>query len=332
MRPQIDSAELPQQAPDYDLRHLLELGCHFGHKTPKWHPLMDEWIYDQHNGVHIFDLAKTAEQLQKAYNFAYKLGKENKTLIFVGTKRQARDVVKEAATEAGAMYINQRWLGGFLTNWSQVKKSLRKMLNIEKGLEEGQYDTYTKYERTQLEKEANRFARFFEGVRDLKGKPDALFVIDPKRERVAVDEAVLEEVPVIGLIDSNTDPRGVNLPIPANDDAVKCVEFIVRQIAEGYAEGKKNRGKVPASQRVESKEKQAAQKADKKAEKRAKAEAKKQKDAAKEKAAKEAEAKAEKEKAAAAKADQKKKAAKKAKSKKSDKKTGKSDSRRKKSK
>lgn len=236
--PHIDVTSLPQQAPEYDLRELLELGSHFGHKTKKWHPKMQEWIYDEHNGVHIFDLAKTATQLQHAYNYAYQLGKSGKTLVFVGTKRQAREVVKAAAEKAGAMYVNQRWLGGFLTNWEQVSQSLKQMIEIEKGLESGKYESYTKYERTQLEKEVERLGRFFGGIRNLKTKPDALFIIDPKREKVAIREAKLENVPVLALIDSNGDPRQVDLPIPANDDAVKSIEFITNQIAEAYAAGK----------------------------------------------------------------------------------------------
>src|SRR6185369_10788881 len=136
------------------------------------------------DGVHIFDLAKTAKQLQIAYNFAFDLGKKGKTLIIVGTKKQAREVIKEVATPAGLMTITSRWLGGLLTNWEQVSKSLRRMLDIEKGLTEGKFDKYTKRERVLLDKERSRLERFFGGIRELKGKPDALFIIDPGREKV----------------------------------------------------------------------------------------------------------------------------------------------------
>jgi len=239
--PIIDVTSLPNKAPTYDLHDLLEVGAHFGHHSRRWHPKMDEWIYGEKDGIHIFDLAKTAEQLTHAYNYAYQLGKEGKTLVFVGTKRQAREVIQNGAEQAGAMFITSRWLGGLLTNWGQVSKSLKRMIEIEEGLKSGKYEGYTKYERVQLEKEADRYARFFGGVRSLKKRPDALFVIDPNREKVVISEASVSNVPVIGLVDSNTDPRPIDLVIPANDDAVKSIEFFVNQIADGYAAGKKGK-------------------------------------------------------------------------------------------
>lgn len=237
----IDVASLPQKAPEFDLRELLEVGAHFGHESRRWHPKMSEWIYGEQDGVHIFDLAKTAEQLTHAYNYAYQLGAEGKTLVFVGTKRQAREVIQEAAEKAGAMYITSRWLGGLLTNWSQVSKSLKRMIEIQEGLKSNKYEGYTKYERVQLEKESDRLARFFGGVRSLTKRPDALFVIDPNREQVVIKEANVSDVPVIGLVDSNTDPRPIDLVVPANDDAVRSIEFFVNVIADGYAAGKKGK-------------------------------------------------------------------------------------------
>lgn len=231
-------SDLPQKAPEYDLRDLLEAGCHFGHQKAKWNPHMAEWIYMEKDGVHIFDLAKTAGQLQTAYNFAYDLGAKGKTVVMVGTKRQAREIVSTAAKNAGMSYIVSRWLGGFLTNWEQVKKSIRKMNEIETGLKNGKYDGYTKYERVQLEKEQNKLERFFLGVKDIKATPDCVFVVDPKRETIAITEARAEGVPVVALIDSNADPDLVDLPIPANDDAVKSIRFIVEQFAAGYMAGK----------------------------------------------------------------------------------------------
>lgn len=236
---QLDFTQLPSQAPEYDLAQLLELGAHFGHQAKRWHPKMAEWIYAERDGVHIFDLPKTAAQLQLAYNYAYQLGKTGKTLVMIGTKRQARDVVQAAATTHGVPYIVSRWLGGLLTNWSQVNKSQKRMLELEEGLKTGKFDGYTKYERVQLEKEVDRLARFFQGIRDLKNKPDALFVVDPGREKVAVAEATITDTPVIGLVDTNTDPRPVDVVIPANDDAVKSIEFFVNQVAEAYAAGRK---------------------------------------------------------------------------------------------
>ncbi len=231
-------SDLPNKAPDYDLRELLEAGCHFGHQKAKWNPHMREWIYMEKDGVHIFDLAKTAAQLQMAYNFAYKLGTQGKNVIFVGTKKQAREVIETSAKAAGLSYITSRWLGGFLTNWEQVRKSIKRMLDIEKGLESGKYDNYTKYERVQLDKERTKLSRFFVGVQTLKDAPDCIFIVDPGREKIAASEARSMNVPVVALIDSNSDPDLVDLPIPANDDALKSVTYIVEQFAAGYAAGK----------------------------------------------------------------------------------------------
>lgn len=234
----LDTSNLPHKAPEYDLAQLLEAGCHFGHQTHKWHPSMKEYIYMEKDGVHIFDLAKTAAQLQIAYNYAFDLGQKGKTLVFVGTKRQAREVVKNAATDAGAMYITSRWLGGLLTNWDQVQKSLKRMISIETGLQSDAYKGYTKFERVQLEKEANRLKRFFDGIKGLKSKPDCLFIIDPSREKNVVKEAEVVGVPMMALIDTNADPRPIDIPIPANDDAITSIQLVVDAVAAGYKAGK----------------------------------------------------------------------------------------------
>ena len=238
---EVDLNSLPQVAPEIDLTALLEAGCHFGHQSKKWHPSMKKWIYGEKNGVHLFDLVKTASQLQVAYNYAYQLGKSGKVLVLVGTKRQARDIIKEAATRAKLPYIAARWLGGFLTNWEQVKKSLKKMVSIEEGLKSGKFDSYTKYERVQLEKEAGRLDRFFGGLRGITKEPDAIFVIDASREKVAVKEAVITGTPIMGIIDSNTDCRPVDVVIPANDDAVKSISLLVNTVVDGYLAGKNSK-------------------------------------------------------------------------------------------
>lgn len=230
--------EVKSHAPEYDLTLLLEAGAHFGHQSRKWHPAMAEYIYMEKDGIHIFDLAKTAVQLQAAYDYAYDLGNKGKTLVFVATKRQAREIVKTAAEDAGAMYITARWLGGLLTNWEQVSKSLKRMIDIEEGLATDRFKGYTKFERNQMEKEQGRLERFFNGIKALKQRPDALFVIDPSREKNAVKEAESTGVPIIGLVDSNTDPRALTVAIPANDDAATSIEFIVKAVAEGYKAGK----------------------------------------------------------------------------------------------
>jgi len=234
----IDLKNLPQTAPEYDLSLLLEAGCHFGHQAQKWHPAMKPFIYMEKDGVHIFDLAQTAQQLQHAYNYAFDLGKKGKTLVMVGTKRQARDVIKNAAEDSGALYITSRWLGGLLTNWEQVYKSLKRMLQIEEGLANGSYNAYTKFERVQLEKEQNRLMRFFSGIRTLKQRPDAIFIVDPGREKNVIKEATMLGIPLVALVDSNTDPRPVDIAIPANDDALSSITLIVDAVAAGYKAGK----------------------------------------------------------------------------------------------
>jgi small subunit ribosomal protein S2 len=236
----LDIQNLPNKAPEYNLQDLLEAGCHFGHQVAKWHPHMQKYIYMEKDGVHIFDLAKTATQLQQAYNAAYELGKTGKSLVIVGTKRQAREVILEKAPAAGIPYITSRWLGGLLTNWEQVRKSLKRMIFIEEGLKTDKFKGYTKYERNQLEKELTRLKRFFEGIRGLANKPDALFIIDVNTEKVAVKEAE-GEVFTIALVDTNSNPDPIDLVIPANDDGKKSVELIAAVVIAGYVAGKNDK-------------------------------------------------------------------------------------------
>lgn len=249
--PQAPTAQEVQKAPEVkdiqktevDLKALLEAGVHFGHQAQRWNPKMRQYIYAEKDGVHIFDLIKTAAKLEEAMAFARKLGRDGKTLVFVGTKRQAQDIVREKAEAAGAMYIVNRWLGGLLTNWEQVGKSVRRMNHIRNGLEKGEFAHYTKFERNEMQKEADRLTRFFGGVADLKTLPDALFLVDVTEEKVAIKEAKLTDVPVIALVDSNGNPEAANYVIPGNDDAVSSITLLVEMIANAYAEGKQNRAK-----------------------------------------------------------------------------------------
>lgn len=224
--------------PEIDLQEMFDAGCHFGHKVAKWHPKMEPFIYGSEGGIHIFDLEKTAEQLQLACQRFYDLAKEGKTLLMVGTKRSSREIIKEAATEMGVFYIVSRWMGGLLTNFEQLQKSIQRMTDIEKGLESGKFDKYTKYERLQLDKEKTRLERFFVGLQGLKGKPDCVFVVDPEKEKIVVSESSSEGVELIAIADSNTDPRKIDLVIPANDDASKSVKYIVNCLKTAYNAGK----------------------------------------------------------------------------------------------
>lgn len=228
----------PNSTPTYDLQELFDVGLHYGHQVRRWHPKMKPWIFTEKNGVHLFDLAKTAAQLQLAYQMAYELGKKGKSLVAVCTKRQAREMVTVATQEAGAMSITTRWLGGLLTNWDQVNRSLKKMIKTRKQIEGGALTGRTKYELVQIEKDVLRLERFFGGIETLTKLPDALLVIDPVREKNAVTEASIMNIPVMALIDTDGNPTNVTLPIPGNDDAIKSITFVVEAVLAGYKAGK----------------------------------------------------------------------------------------------
>lgn len=235
-------SQLPAKAPDYSIEELFDLGAHFGHQASKSYPKMKPYIHTTQDGVEIFDLVQTAQHLQDVYNYLYWLGANNKELVVVGTKRAAREVIEKLAPSAGAHYITSRWLGGFLTNWNQVKKSQQRMLTLAKGLQSGGYQGYTKYEQVQLQKEHDRLERFFGGLKELKGVPAALLVVDPIKEKNAVTEANLTNVPVVALADSNARPSKLYKLVPTNDDSTKVIEFMLTSLLEGYKLGKQQKG------------------------------------------------------------------------------------------
>lgn len=216
------------------MEDLYEAGCHLGHSAQKWHPKMKPWIYGEQDGIHLFDLEKTMTQLEKAIAFVQELRKNGKTLVVVATKKQAAELAEKLAIENGAMYVINRWPGGLITNWEQVRRSVRRMNEIEDGLKTGKFKEYTKYERLMMEKELARLERLFGGLKALKNTPDAILVIDAQKEKNCVHEAISEKVDIIALIDSNTDPTGIKLPIPANDDALSSVKLIVTEVLNAY--------------------------------------------------------------------------------------------------
>lgn len=221
-----------------NLKDLLEAGCHFGHKSERWHPKAAQFIYQAREGIHIIDLAKTKERLEQAAEFIQSLGKDGKNLLFVGTKRQASSIIKSEAERVEAPYFCQRWIGGFLTNWETVHQNLEKIRRLEEEQTSGAWDVFPKHERLKLRRYLNRLKFFYGGVSSLDQIPDALFVVDIRREKVAVSEARKKGIPIIGIVDTNSDPTQVDYSIPANDDAISSVEFIVKYIAEAYREGK----------------------------------------------------------------------------------------------
>ncbi len=220
-----------------DLKELLEAGCHFGHQSKRWNPRMADYIYTTRDGVSIFDLAITAKKLENAMEYVKDLVADGKVVVFVGTKRQARDIVKEEAVRVGAPYIAVRWLGGTLTNWSEISKRIKKLLDMKDKREKGEYKQYTKKEQVMIDKKIAKLERFLGGISGLKKTPDALFVVDTNKEEVVVREANVKGIPVIGMIDSNSNPDLITKVIPANDDAVRSIKLVVSKIADAYADG-----------------------------------------------------------------------------------------------
>jgi small subunit ribosomal protein S2 len=221
-----------------ELSKLLEAGVHFGHQARRWHPKMQRFIWQQRDGVHIFDLLKTSEYLQKACETAKEFVASGKTIVFVGTKRQAAPIVKAEAERAGAPYITSRWAGGMISNWSQVKKSIARLENLREGLKNNKFSHYTKKERVLLDREMTRLQRLFGGIKDLKNPPEALFIIDISREKAAIKEAKAAGAKIFAIVDSNVNPDLVDYPIPGNDDAVRSISILVETFANAVAEGK----------------------------------------------------------------------------------------------
>lgn len=219
------------------LEDLLAAGCHFGHQKKRWHPKMAPYIWQEKEGIHIFDLAKTSQLLNQACLAIRDLAQKGKKIILVGTKRQAQSVIKEIATQKGIPYVNNRWLGGTITNWKQIKKSIDKLKELRERKEKGEFKKYTKKENLLIERKISRLSRFFEGLLNLDDKPDAIFVIDVKREIVAIKEARAKNIPVFAIVDSNVNPDLVNYPIPANDDSIRSIKIIVEKISQAIKDG-----------------------------------------------------------------------------------------------
>lgn len=219
------------------LRDLLDAGVHFGHQTRRWHPRMKPYIYGQKNGVHIIDIQQTATSLVDACRYVQSLTARGQTILFVGTKRAARDIVADEARRSNMYYVNERWLGGTLTNWETVKKSIDRLNGLIKGKNEGRFDVLTKKEVLTVSRQIEKMEKSLGGIKDLKGLPGALFVIDPKKEHIAVEEANKLGIPVVALCDTNCDPDGIKYVIPGNDDAIKSIKLFVGAIADAAHAG-----------------------------------------------------------------------------------------------
>ena len=220
------------------MKQLLEAGVHFGHQTRRWDPKMAEYIFQARNGIHIIDLQKTSKKLDEAYAFMKEQAEEGKTVLFVGTKKQAQDCVKEAAEKSGMFYINQRWLGGMLTNFETIRARVERLKELERMQEDGTFEVLPKKEVIILKKEMEKLERNLGGIKDMEELPGVMFIVDPKKERIGILEARKLNIPVVGLIDTNCNPEDVDYPIPGNDDAIRTVKLITDVMANAVIEGR----------------------------------------------------------------------------------------------
>lgn len=221
------------------MKTLLEAGVHFGHQTRRWDPRMKPYIFTERNGIHIIDLQQTVTKLNEAYNFVRDLTAAGGKIIFVGTKKQAQDAVKEEATRAGQFYVNHRWLGGMLTNFRTIEQRLAYLVRLHDRKLKGEFDYLPKKEAIKLEEELAKLQRLLGGVLEMTSLPQALFVIDPSKERIAVAEARRLEIPIVALVDTNCNPEEIDYPIPANDDAIRAVKLLTSKIADACLEGQR---------------------------------------------------------------------------------------------
>ena len=226
--------------PRVTLEELLQAGAHFGHLTRRWNPKMRPYIFMEKNGIHIFDLKKSQQMLDDACTAMTRIASEGKRILFVGTKKQAKDVVKDEANRCGEFYFVERWLGGALTNFSTVRRSVKRLANIDKMETDGTFDKITKKEILFLTRERDKLSVVFSGIADMGRLPGALFIVDVKKEDIAVKEAKRLGIPVFAIVDSNCDPDGVDYIIPANDDALKTIQLITKNISDAIVEGKQN--------------------------------------------------------------------------------------------
>lgn len=220
------------------MKQLLEAGVHFGHQTRRWNPKMKEYIFTDRNGIYIIDLQKTVKKVEEAYNFLRELGKEGQSILFVGTKKQAQEAVKEEASRCEQFFVNQRWLGGMLTNFQTIRKRVDRLHELEKMEAEGVFSVLPKKEVAELNNEKERLEKFLGGIKDMKSLPGAVFVVDPRKEKIAVAEARRLGIPVVAIVDTNCDPDEVDYVIPGNDDAIRAVKLLTGKMADAVLEGR----------------------------------------------------------------------------------------------
>jgi small subunit ribosomal protein S2 len=220
------------------MKELLEAGVHFGHQVKRWNPKMKRYIFGERNGIYIIDLQKTMKGVDDAYNFMRDAAASGQDVLFVGTKKQAQDSIREEAERAGAFYVNQRWLGGMLTNYSTIKRSIEKLKKIEKMKEDGTYDALTKKESAKLEKSRLKLEKNLGGIKEMKDTPGVVFIVDPKKEHIAVLEARKLQIPIVAIVDTNCDPDEIDYVIPGNDDAIRAIRLLTSRMADAVVEGR----------------------------------------------------------------------------------------------
>lgn len=220
------------------MKQLLEAGVHFGHQTRRWNPKMKEYIFTERNGIYIIDLQKTVKKLEEAYEFVKNLSAEGGKILFVGTKKQAQESVMEEAKRCDMFYVNQRWLGGMLTNFRTIRKRVERLKELEKMEQEGTFDVLPKKEVLNLKREKERLEKYLGGIKEMNSLPDALFIVDPRKEKIAVSEARKLNIPIVAIVDTNCDPDEIDYVIPGNDDAIRAVKLIAEKIADAVLEGR----------------------------------------------------------------------------------------------
>ncbi|MBR0541515.1 MAG: 30S ribosomal protein S2 [Clostridia bacterium] len=236
------------------MKQLLEAGVHFGHQTRRWNPKMAEYIFTERNGIYIIDLQKTVKKLEEAYMVVRDIAAEGDEILFVGTKKQAQDSVKEEAIRCGMPYVNARWLGGMLTNFNTIKKRIRRLAQLQEMRENGTFEMLPKKEAAKLELEIEKLEKFMGGITEMKKQPAAMFIVDPRKERIAVAEAKKLGIPIIAIVDTNCDPDEIDYVIPGNDDAIRAVKLIAGAMADAVIEGRQGEQGAAAVEEAEADE------------------------------------------------------------------------------
>ena len=220
------------------MKQLLEAGVHFGHQTRRWNPKMAPYIFTERNGIYIIDLQKTVKKVDEAYDFLRSVAEEGKSILFVGTKKQAQEAVKEEALKSGMFYVNERWLGGMMTNFATIRKSINRLKELEAMEEDGTFEVLSKKEVLALKREQEKLEKSLGGIKDMEELPGALFLVDPRKERIAVAEAKKLNIPIVAIVDTNCDPDEIDYVIPGNDDAIRAVKLLTSRMADAVIEGR----------------------------------------------------------------------------------------------